>query len=190
LRATIYADPYSGWEVIHLSWLGCKCGIVYDPRSTTGPVPWISTCDHCLRRTRRDLRAPVCRHVRLLASERRLTDNAVEYDVPVLGRTRLTLQVSRASDEVKMTLRDRSRVLVVMKRGDEPRSCEGDRTLLTKIARRELDFLRSGRSADRSHVRTCARSLSKIDESSTRPCRRIDWEEICDTIEDQETSPC
>jgi hypothetical protein len=132
----------------------------------------------------------MCRHVRLLASERGLAGDAAEYDVPVLGRTRLTLQVSRSGDESQVALRSRSGLLVVTKRGREPRSFEGDRALLTKIARRELDFLLSARPADRPRVRACARSLGEAVDPSARPCCRIDWREICDAVENQGAPPC
>jgi hypothetical protein len=185
----VLTDPYSGWEVLKLEWQGRCCGILYNPLSTARPVPWSSSCDHCQRPTRRDLKASLRRHVQLLASERVITRAVSVYDVPVLHRDRATVQISRIPNGVEAVVESRSGSLVVTKHKHEPRRYEGDRSLLSKIVHRELELLLSARPASPSHVRNCARHLAS-GKSTSGPCRQIDWEAICDELGSREARSC
>jgi len=70
IEPLVFAVPHTGFEILCMRdgdrWKGGIC----EPRKISTPVPWLSTCSHCIARRERSLPLAVRRAVSLLCSRR------------------------------------------------------------------------------------------------------------------------
>jgi hypothetical protein len=187
MNAKIYADPFSGFEVLAIRTRRGMMGVAYDPRSTTLPVPWTSDCPHCQRGRQRGLSAQLRREIQFLLSEaphlRR--KRALHYVVPPASRPlSVTYWRTRQAQHVMAVRHDHRSPLGITCRPGSPLAYDGDRRSFQRpILHRCLRFLLSGRPALPAEVSACLGTLAaaqSIPRPRTRggrrlPCGEIPW---------------
>ena len=175
--ALVYADPYSGQEILLLPGK-IPSGAAYDPRRTDPPVAWLSGCSHCLGDSRH-LSIHVRRQIQLLSSRSKSKEApANDYDVPCCeykiqhwikkdGVQRALVYVPGTAS-ISVAQEPRDRLIVSAKIG-------------SSIALRQLRFLFSGRIATPHEILAVALPLAALQEARRHSpgyrsaCRRIDW---------------
>jgi hypothetical protein len=177
IQAIIYADPYSGHEILLLPGK-IPSGATYNPRRTDPPIAWIAGCSHCLKDSRH-LSIHVRRQVQLLASQSDLRALSVrEYLVPHCehkirhwtrpdGIQRALVFVPGA-DSVSVSQAPRDKLMI-------------DGEIGSRIALRHLRFLFSGRVASPREILAVASTLAdrqtadKHHRGYRTACRKVDW---------------
>lgn len=177
MRSTIYADPHNGIEVLLIEGRGISMGVVYDPRLTTPPVPWTSTCPHCRAGRSQVKSMHVRREIKMLTSRAR-SPRGPQYLVPTIGRPLL------------LTLREGRREPIEICSPPKKRSprrvapmtlARALRRHRSPILRRCLRFLCSGRPASPAEVAAILRPLRDAPPTRREPggrrlaCKEIDW---------------
>lgn len=180
----IYADPYSGQEILLLPG-DVPSGSAYDPRRTDPPVAWQAGCSHCLGDSRH-LSIHVRRQIQLLSSRRVVTlgrRKILEYDVPCCTHK---IQHWLEADGSQAAL-----ILVPDPAGISATQAPHDRLILngvigSKITLRQLKFLFSVRVASSNEILAASSQLAskQLEDRHVRgyrtACRKIDWQSVVD----------
>lgn len=192
MKGSLFTDPYSGHEVLHLELNGFSCGATYESRSAASLYPWRSNCRHCMMGRSLDFPAHVRRHVELLCTRAMLKDRKTPtytYNF-VLDQTNTVYHIVhwRVDDEQHVEIsRDGVVTAQVHKRDLEDRVVQGD--LSSKILSRETRFLMSQKVADSRLIIACARPLEELRVERARRsgrktlCSVIEWQKILQLCE-------
>lgn len=191
--ATLYADPYSGREVLAIerSVEGEKrslVGVAYDPRSTTSPIPWSGDCPHCLAGRQLNLTIHEKREIKLLLSQKKI-GFGTRYDVPTNGKT-LSLLCWRERRAWRAKAWGKKGTLEASRLPGEKIAYVGElRTYQSPVLRRCISFLSSAKAANLGQVWACIRPLitEQLHSRRTRggrilPCTSIDWIAMAETL--------
>lgn len=177
----IYADPYSGQEILLLPG-NVPSGAAYDPRRTDPPIAWLGGCAHCLGDARH-LSIHVRRQIQLLSSCKSVSGGKLlgigrEYDVPCCDhKIRHFVQDDREQQAI-ILIPDAACVAASQLPGDKIVIHDKVRS---KITLRCLRLIFSGRLATPGEILAVSRILAKEQEARNhRPghrsaCRKIDW---------------
>jgi hypothetical protein len=194
----VFTDPYSGHEILLINDLGiAPFGVSYDPRSLSPPVPWSSSCPHCVNGRDRELSIHLKREIRILSSVCAIVGKEcyMTFVVPTnCEPIRVTVKALGESSQefVVSGGGSRSATVIVLRSGRTV--YEGD-PLLVKQARRpqilgrSLRLLSSSRVADDASLvallrpLACAQGGRRSNQySQWSPCRKLDWTEVVKSL--------
>jgi hypothetical protein len=185
ISGTIYADPFSGIEMLLLRDGPKTHGLAYNPRRSTLPVPWSSTCPHCLKGRQLGLSSQVRREIRFLLSRQRETGRT-RYELPSRCRPHVVHHYARKKKQEALVRGFTPiKTLLVTCVPRRPLAYEGDRRAFqSPILHRCLRLLFSGRPASLEEVAACLRPLALRPKKRRGrggrilPCKKIDWADL------------
>lgn len=183
----VYEDPYSGQEFLLLSTdSGEVVGVTYDPRASSAPVAWRSTCQHCRGGRSHHLSIHSKREIQLLCSR-----------VVVCGGTHYVAPTNSAPlDLVASEVRNLRTIVVTSSSGGvvpdhvltakarppyRSVEYEGDRRKFqSPILLRAIKFLLSAREPTPREVYACLSPLvgRPTPRGRSNPCNKIAWAKV------------
>ena len=185
----IYADPYSGQEILLLPG-DVPSGAAYDPRRTDPPIAWLGGCTHCLGDSRH-LSIHVRRQIELLSSRRKSAKSpAHDYDVP---HCEYKIQHWIQNDLVQRALVyiPGASCISVSQAPRDKMIMDGN--IGSTIALRHLRFLFSGRIATTREILAASSQLAarQLADKHVRgyrtACRQLDWLSVVQQAERSST---
>lgn len=187
MKATTYSDPYSGQEFLVLPTpSGELVGMTYDPRSSSTPVAWRSSCDHCRSGRSHLLAIHSKREIQLLCSRRSL-NGCLHYVAPA-NTTPLDLVLTETSGLRTIVVTSLSETVpdhVLTARARPPWrhiEYEGDRRRFqSPILLRSLKFILSARTPTEREICACLSPLlvpQPAPRGRSNPCKKIDWSSV------------
>jgi hypothetical protein len=157
-------------------------GIIYQPKCARDPIPWLSTCPHCISGRFEGLPLSLKQMVKLLTS-RSPAGDLVKYVVPANGSPYVLAADERKSDTsiiVSKGLCDPP-LGISCERGKKPVITGDQRLYQSPILHRCLRFLCTRRLASKSELRSLLLPLVSHQKKNGIPkgnrflCRKIDW---------------
>jgi hypothetical protein len=198
MNDTIYADPYSGHEILVIEDDGTLFGASYDPRRAGTAVAWHGDCRHCQSGRQRKVSIHVKREIQALRTRRHAghvpstRSNITEYVVPSNSHVhRLRYWRDGSTQHANVVRAENTQLLLsaVQYEGEPITISDGDpRFFQSKILRRCLRLIFSGREATRDEILACAEPLASAQAARARRsgyrnlCDKIDWVEICSQL--------
>jgi hypothetical protein len=190
MRTELFADPYSGREILLVKDGDRHVGVSYDPRRTDPPVPFAGDCPHCLRGRLWEIPPHERREVALLLSCRevrrgRTTSHHLEIPTNSQRSMGLVLRQRGRFLHASVTKRSPRAILLLVK---EPTTAaqviSGDpHAFQSPVLWRCLKFLFSRRGASREDALACLRPLlgpprKRKPGGRYLRCKEIDWDAV------------
>lgn len=192
MRTELFADPYSGREILLVEDGDRRVGVSYDPRRTDPPVPFAGDCPHCLGGRLREIPPHERREVALLLSRRESRDGRTRvcrYVIPTNSQRSMGLVIRQAGRALRASVTKqspRSTLLLVKEPTTAARVISGDpHAFQSPVLWRCLKFLFSRREASREYALAClrpllGRSLKRKPGGRYLRCKEIDWDAVVD----------
>lgn len=202
MEVSLLVDRTSGYEVLAADLGPSKLvGVIYDPRSTSSPVPWSTECQHCsrgleaLRPEGRHLPIQVKRILHALSSRRhagyvpQLRAHVYEYLVPSTGLPH-RLRVWRSGRVVRAAAVKHgtgAEVLRVTRNNEDLETTrEGDLAAFARCLSldRFMHLVASAVPADPREALAVLRPLAaqRSRHWNASECNKIDWDEVCEHL--------
>lgn len=193
MRALLYTDTPSGYEILLVTLEGVSLGVAYDPRRSASVIPWHAECNHCARGLQRGLSIQVKRAIQLLRTKRPSTTGCGDtYLVPTNSAPhRVNYYIEGKLRRATVTRDDSERVIEVTAEPMCEITYERGRELCTPILRRCLPLLFSQRPATAQEVVAATCSLTDhqrrhgIPSGHHNRCNTIDWLDIVSRLEER-----
>jgi hypothetical protein len=180
----VYTLPYSNEEILLLDHPeGEYVGVVYHPQKMEPPLPWRSTCSHCVSGKQKGMDLATKRSVNVLCT-RQVNGDSELYRIPTNGEPSDLWCVRDGAELLCTVIQDGQDAVQALWSNGKFIGKTPPPLLQSKIVNRTVRMLASVRVASTSEVRACLMLLlaqQRKDGLATHrrhPCLKIDWDAL------------